>query len=422
MNDINKNLVKTYLVGGAVRDGLLELPVVDRDWVVVGSSPAKMLANGFQQVGKDFPVFLNPKTKEEYALARMERKSGQGYHGFEMSYDSSITLEEDLIRRDLTINAMAQDEKGLIIDPYGGLADLKNRQLRHVSASFAEDPLRVLRAARLAAKLEPFGFKVAEETKRLMQNMSASGELQLLTPERVWQELVKALSTTKPSIFFEVLREVRALKILFPELDCLYEVTQPVEHHPEGSVGIHTMMVLDAAAKLTTDIDVRFATLMHDLGKGVTPKNLWPKHHGHEQAGVPLVDKLSKRYRIPKKTSLLAEKVTQWHGIIHQGLDSSGQPYLKPKTYLKVLLSCKAFKDIEFFDKVLTACEADSKGRLGFENKPYPQRQFWLALAKIAHQVNNHKIISQGFRGKDISVEITKERMHLVRKFIAGFR
>ena len=415
---MNLDESQVYLVGGAVRDGLLDVSVCDKDWLVVGSSPQKMLASGFHQVGKDFPVFLHPKTKEEYALARMERKSGQGYYGFEVFYDASITLEEDLIRRDLTINAMAEDKYGNIIDPYKGQEDLKSRQLRHVSEAFAEDPLRVLRVARFVAKLAPFGFKVADDTMQLMQAMSASGELKALTPERVWQEVVKALKTSKPSLFFETLRKSNALAILFPELDRLYEVTQPIEHHPEGSVGVHTMMVLDKAAKLTDDLDVRFAALVHDLGKGVTPKNLWPKHHGHEQAGVPIVQSLCQRYRVPKKISFIAEKVTQWHGVIHQGLDKNGNPYLNPKTYLKVLLSCKAVKSIEFLEKVLLACEADAKGRLGFENKDYPQRAFWLSVAKEINKVDNKIIISQGHQGKEISQAIEKNRLGLIKRFL----
>ncbi len=412
------NSPQTYLVGGAVRDGLLGIAVYDKDWVVVGDSPENMLAKDFQQVGKDFPVFLHPQTKEEYALARMERKSGQGYHGFEVFYDSSVSLEEDLIRRDLTINAMAQDADGQIIDPYGGLKDLKNCQLRHVSAAFAEDPLRVLRVARFVAKLAQFNFAVADETLELMQAMSLSAELELLTPERVWQEVVKALKTPKPSLFFTTLRQVGALSILFPELDVLYEVTQPLKHHPEGDVGVHTMMVLDAAAKLTTDVGVRFAALVHDLGKGVTPKHLWPKHHGHEQAGVPVVKALCQKYRVPKSTSLLAQKVTQWHGIIHQGLDSNGKPYLTPKTYLKVLQACQGFKNIVFLEKVLLACEADSKGRLGFEERGYPQRIFWLALAKAANQVDNQAIIALGYQGKEIALAIEQERLRLIKGFL----
>lgn len=409
---------QVYLVGGAVRDDLLGIEVYDRDWVVVGATPQQMLDDGFQQVGKDFPVFLHPKTKEEYALARTERKAGQGYHGFEVFAEPSVTLEEDLVRRDLTINAMARDDAGRLIDPYGGEADLAQRQLRHVSQAFTEDPLRVLRVARFAAKLAPFGFQVAPETHQLMAQMVSSGELSALTPERVWQEVVKALGTDSPSVFFDVLDEVGAVKVLFPELFALHGVTQPERHHPEGDVWRHTLMVLDQAAKLSSDIAVRLAACVHDLGKGVTPKALWPKHHGHEKAGVPLVQALCERYRVPKKQAQFAEKVTEFHGLIHQGLDSDGRPFLKPKTYLKVLQACQALKDSRAFDALLCACEADSKGRLGFEERPYPQRAFWLALAEAANQVDNQAILATGVTGAEIGQAIEQARLQRIRQFL----
>ena len=314
--------LEVYLVGGAVRDGLLDLEVYDRDWVVVGATAEEMLADGFQQVGKDFPVFLHPKTKEEYALARTERKAGVGYHGFEVFADPSVTLEEDLIRRDLTINAMAQSPSGEVLDPYGGQQDLQNKILRHVSEAFAEDPLRVLRVARFAAKLAPFGFTLASDTQALMALMVSRGELSDLTPERVWQEVVKALNTDIPSLFFEVLDRVGAVDVLFPELFSLHNVTQPKKYHPEGDVWIHTMMVLDAAARLSNDPMVRFAALLHDLGKAITPEELWPKHHGHDAAGVPIVAEFCERYRVPKKWQQQAQRVAEWHGLIHQGLNA----------------------------------------------------------------------------------------------------
>ncbi|WP_321324948.1 multifunctional CCA addition/repair protein [Thiomicrorhabdus sp.] len=413
--------MKIYLVGGAVRDALLGGKAYDHDWVVVGATPQEMLAQGFQQVGKDFPVFLHPQTKEEYALARTERKVGVGYHGFEVFSDPSVTLQDDLIRRDLTINAMAQDDEGNIIDPYGGLEDLKNRILRHVSDAFAEDPLRVLRVARFAAKLAPYGFTLAEETKQLMTQMNASGELADLTPERVWQEVTKALNTEKPSVFFEVLDQVGAVEELFPELYALHDVTQPEKHHPEGDVWIHTMMVLDAAAQLTNDENVRFAALVHDLGKGLTPKELWPKHHGHEAAGVPLVATLAKRYRLPKKTQIMAEKVTEFHGLIHQGLTSEGKPHLKPKTYLKVLKQCGALKDVKQFELILLGCEADAKGRLGFEQVEYPQKPFWLEVLKAANQVNNQEILATGVKGAEIAEAIEQVRLQQITQFINQF-
>lgn len=410
--------LNVYLVGGAVRDGLLGLDVYDRDWVVVGSTPQQMLAEGFQQVGKDFPVFLHPDTKEEYALARTERKVGAGYHGFEVFADPSVTLEEDLIRRDLTINAMAQSADGGLIDPYGGRDDLANKILRHVSAAFEEDPLRVLRVARFAAKLSSFGFVVADETRQLMGRMVASGELADLTPERVWQEVVKALTTERPSVFFEVLDSVGAMNVLFPELCALHGVTQPEIHHPEGDVWVHSMMVLDAAAQLSPEPMIRFAALMHDLGKGVTPKALWPKHYGHEQAGVPLVTALCERYRVPKKWQKSAERVAQWHGLIHQGFDARGQAALKPNTYLKVLQGCGALKDRQGFHDILLACEADSKGRTGFESIEYPQTQRWLQLLEAADKVDNQAIIQQGFQGADIAAAIVRERQDLIADFI----
>lgn len=410
---------QVYLVGGAVRDGLLGIEVYDRDWVVVGATPQMMLAEGFVRVGKDFPVFLHPETKEEYALARTERKAGNGYYGFEIQTSESVTLEQDLLRRDLTINAMAQGDSGEIFDPYGGQKDLKNRELRHVSSAFAEDPLRVLRVARFAAKLAPFNFTVHPDTVKLMAEMTASGELQELTPERVWQEVVKALNTTKPSLFFEVLRSVGALAILFPEIDRLYSVPQSVKHHPEGDVGVHTMMVLDAAAKLTDDVEVRFAALVHDLGKGVTAAKHLPHHPGHEPAGLPILKALCARYKLPNSVQQLAEKVTLWHGQIHRGLNRQNQPCLKAEEYLAVLLGCQAFKGGDFLERVLTACEADSKGRLGFESGDYPQKEFWLALAKAASQVDNQAIIAQGFQGAEISVAIDAERVRLIEAFLA---
>lgn len=410
--------LNVYLVGGAVRDALLNLEVCDRDWVVIGSTADAMLDQGFQQVGKDFPVFLHPHTKEEYALARTERKAGVGYHGFEVFADPSVTLEEDLIRRDLTINAMAQAEDGELIDPYGGLKDIENRVLRHVSEAFSEDPLRVLRLARFAAKLASFGFTIAPETKALMVDMVCSGELAALTPERVWQELVKVLKTDSPSVFFEVLDQVGAVEVLFPSLFALHGVLQPVKYHPEGDVWIHSLMVLEAAKKLSNAPEVRFAALVHDLGKGVTDPSLWPKHHGHEAAGVPLVADFCNRYRVPKKWQQLAERVTEWHGLIHRGLTADGLPFLKPKTYLKVLKFCGALKDEAGFKAVLLACEADARGRLGFENVDYPQAEFWLSLAKVANKVNHQAIIQAGFQGAEISQEIEKERLSLIRAFI----
>jgi len=413
--------MKIYLVGGAVRDALLNLPVYDRDWVVVGATSQEMLAQGFKQVGKDFPVFLHPKTKEEYALARMERKTGQGYHGFSIEDAPTVTLEEDLQRRDLTINAMAQDDQGHIIDPYHGQQDLDNKVLRHVSEAFTEDPLRVLRVARFAAKLAPLGFKLAPETQTLMQTMTRSGELSVLTPERVWQEVVKVLATEKPSVFFEVLDSVEALAVLFPELKALQGVEQPLKYHPEGDVWRHTLMVVDAACQLTPDINVRFAALTHDLGKGLTSPALWPSHHGHEAAGVPLVSALCQRYHLPNQTTWLAEKVAEYHGLIHQGLNSDGQPALKPKTYLKVLTALQVFKKPKALSHILLACEADAKGRLGFENRAYPQKEFWPGLADSARKFTPQTFIEQGLQGKAISEAIERQKQHLIAEYLKQY-
>lgn len=412
--------MQVYLVGGAVRDQLLGRSVIDRDWVVVGARQQDMIEQGFQQVGKDFPVFLHPDTHEEYALARTERKSGVGYHGFEVFAEPSVTLKEDLLRRDLTINAMAMNEANDIIDPYNGQQDLAARQLRHVSDAFREDPLRVLRVARLAAQLSPYRFTVAEETMALMRQMSASGELTSLTPERVWQEVVKALASPKPSTFFEVLDAAKACAPLFPELTQLKGVEQPLKHHPEGDVWTHTLMVLDAAAKLSESLSVRFGALVHDLGKGLTPVELWPKHHGHEVAGLPLVKALCQRYRVPKAVTAFALNVTEYHGRIHCGLDGEGKPNLKPRTYLKILKGCQALKQPERFHDILLACEADSKGRLGFENRDYPQTAFWQALAASAAQVDNRALVAQGFTGEAMALAVENEQLALITHFISS--
>lgn len=414
--------MKIYLVGGAVRDELLGKQAYDHDWVVVGATAEQMLDQGFQQVGKDFPVFLHPKTKEEYALARTERKAGTGYHGFDVFAEPTVTLEEDLIRRDLTINAMAKDDDGGIVDPYGGQQDLEARVLRHVSDAFSEDPLRVLRVARFAAKLSTYGFTLADETQTLMQQMVMSGELQDLTPERVWQEVSKALNTPKPSVFFQVLDQVGACEVLFPELYQLHGVTQPEKYHPEGDVWIHTMMVLDAAAILSDDEDVRFAALVHDLGKGATPEAYWPSHKGHESAGVPLVKALCERYRIPKKVQQLAEKVTEYHGMIHKGLTSEKLPHLKPGTFLKVLKACGALKSQAVFEQVLLACEADAKGRLGFEEVAYPQKVFWLQVLAAAQSIDNQAIIQRGYQGAEIGEAIERERIQNISNLIQTYQ
>ncbi len=406
------------LLGGAVRDELLGLEVYDRDWVVVGATAEEMLKQGFRPVGKDFPVFLHPDTQEEYALARTERKTGTGYHGFEVFAHPSVSLEEDLLRRDLTINAMAKTPAGELIDPYGGGEDLAQRVLRHVSPAFSEDPLRVLRVARFAARLSPFGFQIAPETHDLMVQMVRGGELNDLTPERVWKEVVKALRTVCPSVFFKVLDAVGAVQVLFPGLFALQGVMQPEKYHPEGDVWSHSLMALDAAARLTEEASVRFAALVHDLGKGETKPELWPKHYGHEAAGVPLVKEWCEYYRVPKVWQQLAEQVTLWHGVIHQGVSAEGRAVLKPGTYLKVLKACGVFKSEHRFQQILLACEADAKGRLGFENQLYFQRDFWLKLGRVSRAVDPQVIIQQGFKGGEISKELERVRLSAIQVFI----
>lgn len=398
--------MQVYLVGGAVRDKMLDIPIQDRDWVVVGATPEALLALGCKQVGVDFPVFLHPETQEEYALARTERKSGQGYHGFEVNASPAVTLEEDLKRRDLTINAMAMTQSGRLIDPYGGEQDLHARVLRHVSPAFTEDPLRVLRVARFRAQLADFDFQLADETRVLLCEMSAHGELDDLVPDRVWQEVSKALLTKRPSLFFECLREVGALSILFPELDKLFDVPQSPVHHPEGDAGTHTMMVLDVAAKLSSSLDIRFAALVHDLGKALTQPDFWPKHPGHEQAGTALISRWAQIYPVPKSTLQLALRATEWHGWIHRGgLDMS------PKDMLKVIKGCDAMRQPERFEELLTVCEADHYGRLGFETQEYKQKNFWLGALEACRRVDAKALADSGLTGEKIGQAIEQQRL-----------
>lgn len=398
--------MQVYLVGGAVRDALLDIPIKDRDWVVVGATAEQMLALGCQQVGADFPVFLHPETHEEYALARTERKAGRGYHGFEIDASPQVSLEQDLLRRDLTINAMAVSQTGELIDPYGGKTDLNNRVLRHVSDAFAEDPLRVLRVARFVAQLSAFDFKLADETRALMCKMSLEGELNDLVPERVWQEVHKALMTDKPSLFFYCLHEVGALAELFPELDKLFSVPQSPTHHPEGDAGTHTMMVLDAAAKLSHQMDIRFAALVHDLGKALTQSSFWPKHPGHEQAGIELVNRWCQTYRVPKATQQLALRATEWHGVIHRGgLDMS------PQDMLELLKRCDALRQPERFEDLLLVCEADHRGRLGYQDKPYPQKNFWQGALKAIKQINLKPLAESGLSGDKMAQAVEQLRV-----------
>ncbi len=365
--------MKTYLVGGAVRDKLLgfsnSASGSDRDYVVVGGSVAEMLASGYQQVGRDFPVFLHPQTKAEYALARTERKTGPGYTGFAFNASASVTLEEDLLRRDLTINAIAEDEQGNLIDPYFGRADLEQRVLRHVSPAFSEDPLRVLRVARFAARFAHLGFRVADETLALMTRMSASGELDHLVAERVWQEMDKALQERSPVVFFRTLRACGALTAILPEVDALFGVPQPERYHPEVDTGVHVMMCLEQATRLSPDPVVRFATLVHDLGKAVTPQGNWPHHYGHEKLGLTPLKRLCDRLRVPNKYAAIARLASEYHTHCHRIAE------LRPDTTLRLLEALDAFRRPEQMQQFLLVCEADARGRPGFEDMAYPQAE-----------------------------------------------
>ncbi|EJL6366763.1 multifunctional CCA addition/repair protein [Vibrio cholerae] len=400
--------MQIYLVGGAVRDQLLQLPVYDRDWVVVGSSPQAMLAAGFQAVGKDFPVFLHPNSKEEHALARTERKTGVGYTGFACHYAPDVTLEDDLLRRDLTINAMAQDNSGQLIDPYGGQRDLAAKVLRHVSPAFMEDPLRVLRVARFAAKLHHLGFTVAEETMQLMAKIAQSGELQHLTAERVWQEWHKSLSTHHPEVFLQVLRDCGALAVVLPEIDRLFGVPQPEKWHPEIDTGIHTLMVAKQAAQLSDSLLVRFAAQVHDLGKGVTPPSEWPSHKLHCHTGLNIIESLCERIRVPNEFRDLALAVCAQHSNIHRADE------LKPATKLKVLGLLDVWRKPERLEQVLLCCEADHHGRLGLESEPYPQREIFLRAYQAALGVAVQAVIADGFQGKQIKEELDKRRVSAI--------
>lgn len=398
--------MKIYLVGGAVRDSLLGLPVTEKDWVVVGATPENLLAQGYQQVGKDFPVFLHPISRDEYALARTERKSGKGYTGFVCDAAPDVTLEQDLLRRDLTINAIARTERGDLIDPYHGRRDLENRVLRHVSAAFSEDPLRVLRVARFAARFAHLGFQIAEETMALMQKMAHEGELAYLTPERVWKETEKALGTSSPDVYFQVLRDCGALAVLFPEIDNLYGVPAPAKWHPEIDTGIHTMMTVAMAARLSPEIDVRFATLCHDLGKGLTPPELWPRHHGHGPAGVKLVEALCQRLRVPNPIRDLAKLVAEYHDLIHT------VQVLQPKTLLKLFDAIDVWRKPQRLEQLALTSEADARGRAGFEENPYPQGDYLREAFRVANQVSSAEVVADGFKGIDVRNELARRRIH----------
>jgi len=400
--------MKTYLVGGAVRDELLGYPFSEKDWVVVGATVEAMLALGYQQVGKDFPVFLHPETKDEYALARTERKTAPGYKGFAVHATPDVTLEDDLLRRDLTINAIAKDTDGTLVDPFGGVKDIEARILRHVSPAFAEDPVRILRVARFAARYAHLGFSIASETMTLMRNMVDAGEVDALVPERVWQEMEKALGEKTPVQFVEVLRECGALQKIMPELDRLWGVPQPPEHHPEIDTGIHTMMVLEQACVLSEDKQVRFAALMHDLGKGTTPKAEWPKHVAHEARGAKIVLELCQRLRVPNDYRDLAEQVARFHLHYHRALE------LKPATMVKTLEELDAYRRPERFEKFLIASEADARGRPGYETREFKQGDYFRHAFQASLQVDINELRAQGFEHMALANKIREERIRLV--------
>ncbi len=397
--------MKIYLVGGAVRDRLLHLPVLEKDWVVVGAAPDQLIAEGYQQVGKDFPVFLHPQSREEYALARTERKSGQGYTGFTCYSAPDVSLEQDLLRRDLTINAIAQDEDGELIDPFQGRRDIERRILRHVSDAFAEDPLRVLRVARFAARFAHLNFRIAPETLTLMQQMTFAGELPLIAAERIWKETEKALATRNPQVYFQVLRDCGALAVLFPEIDNLFGVPAPAKWHPEIDSGIHTLMTLAVAAQLTPDVDIRFATLCHDLGKALTPRDQWPHHHGHGPAGVKLVQAMCERLRVPNHIRELAKIVAEYHDLIHT-VDR-----LTPKTLVKLFHAIDVWRKPERLEQLIMASEADARGRTGFENSAYPQGDYLREAFRVAASVTNREVMEDGFTGAGIGEEIRLRRL-----------
>ena len=404
-------MMQIYKVGGAVRDRLLGRTVTERDWVVVGASAEQMLDLGYRPVGSDFPVFLHPQSGEEYALARTERKSGRGYGGFIFHASPDVTLEEDLIRRDLTVNAMAEDDQGHITDPYGGQRDLAAKVLRHVSPAFAEDPLRVLRVARFAARYAPLGFSVAPETLALMRQLSESGELDALTPERSWKEISRALLEPRPDVFVQVLRDCGALKALLPEVDALFGIPQPAAHHPEIDTGVHVLSVLRQCAEHQQPLTVRWACLLHDVGKGLTPEGEWPRHIAHEHKGLKLIRTINQRCKAPKDCAELALLVGEYHTHGHRALE------LKPSTLLKLLQSFDVFRRPQRFAEFVAACEMDARGRLGFEQRDYPQAAYLLGAADAARQVAVQPLLAQGFKGAELGEALERERLQALKAY-----
>ena len=403
--------MKVYLVGGAVRDELLGIEIHDKDWLVTGATPQQMMSQGYSPVGKDFPVFLHPETGEEYALARKERKTGKGYKGFACISDPSISVDDDLLRRDLTINAIAKDGHGKMIDPYNGIADIKHRVLRHVSPAFIEDPLRVLRVARFAARFSHLGFTIADETMALMQSISQSEELEHLSIERIVSETIKGLASNSPDVYIQVLRDCGALKVLFPEIDALFGVPQTATHHPEIDTGIHTLMALQQAAKLSTKPSVRFAALCHDLGKALTSIDALPKHHGHEISGLALVKALCKRLQVPNDYRDLALISCQYHLHGHRAFE------LKPSTLENLFKACDSYRRVDRFHDFLIVCEADSRGRLGLEDRDYPQHDFLKRCQQAAAKITMSDIDSRGLQGKAIGLALKKARINIISQF-----
>ena len=403
--------MQIYKVGGAVRDRLLGQPVTDIDWLVVGATVEQMLAQGFRPVGDDFPVFLHPQTGEEYALARTERKSGQGYGGFTFFASPDVSVEDDLIRRDLTINAMAEDAQGQLYDPYGGQRDLEARLLRHVSPAFAEDPLRVLRVARFAARYAPLGFHVADETLALMRQLSESGELQALTAERSWKEISRALMEPRPDVFIRVLHECGALQELLPEVDALFGVPQPAAHHPEIDTGEHVLSVLRQCAEHQQPLTVRWACLLHDVGKGLTPEAEWPRHIAHERTGLKLIRAINQRYKAPKDCQELAVQVGEFHTHGHRALE------LKAATLLKLLQGFDVFRRPQRFEEFIAACEMDARGRLGFEQRAYPQADYLRAAMHAARAVAVQPLLERGLQGAELGAALQEARLQALQQF-----
>jgi tRNA nucleotidyltransferase (CCA-adding enzyme) len=400
--------MQVYLVGGAVRDRLLGLPVGERDWVVVGARPEDLERQGYLRVGKEFPVFLHPETREEYALARTERKVGPGYTGFTTQFSPDVTLEDDLRRRDLTINAIAEDEDGNRVDPFGGQRDLEARVLRHVSEAFVEDPVRVLRLARFAARFTNLGFSIADETRVLMQQIVAAGEMDALVPERVWKETQRALDEARPDVYFQTLRDCGALKVIFPEVDALFGVPQPAKWHPEIDTGVHVLMALRIAADMRASAATRFAVLTHDLGKARTPREKWPSHHGHEQLGVPVIEAMSERLRVPKDFRDLAVMVSDYHTHVHRAQE------LKPSTMLELFEKTDAFRRPERFNEFLLACECDARGRLGLEGRDYPQPELLRKARSAAAAVTLTEADRQGLTGTAIGEKLRRKRLDAI--------